>query len=317
MTMPDSPGRHFSPHLVAGLQRVQLVLTFLSGVTAAIAHPFSIVLHGIRDSVTSTFSVSAPWAIQASYYLRVALLTTVAYLTGRSFIIPRHNDLPRFIARPGNQDLHPFPLNLPLIFEIYIATGHTPVCPAARTWRTGPRVRSRLHGSIFFNTPPLETLPLLPRTLVGNYLTQEQGLIGHEYCFALLEEYGEGPGGQIMGRAYSWIHGREVNVGIPRSFFPSPDIDENNGFHFNSPTLEELCFADPFENGTLFQNAHPAIFANPDDDDEATIAEEGQPPEDSEDSDDDGWDVSGAQTHARLQEKEGTLAAIDLAYYMA
>src|ERR1700753_247663 len=78
MTMPDSPGRHFSPRLVAGLQRVQLVLTFLSGVTAAIAHPLSIVLHGLRDSVTSTFSVSAPWAIQTSYYLRVALLTTVA-----------------------------------------------------------------------------------------------------------------------------------------------------------------------------------------------------------------------------------------------
>ena len=318
MTIPTNPSWLFSPRLIPGLLGLSAVLTWAQNMTAVIYGSLRFALSFLWSTSPAHPGIFTRWATEVFYYLHVGTLTVIAYLTGRSFIILRGNNLPRFIARPGNQDLRPFPLNLALIFEIYIITGNAPVCPASRSWRTGPRVQARLNGLPLFNVPPLPTIPLPPRTLVGKYVTQEQGLIGHGYCLAILEEYGEGPGGQIMCRAYSWTHGHAVNVGIPRSFFPSPDVDENDGFHLGSPTLEEICFTDPFESiasQTLFKHSYPAIFAPPEDDnDGTTVAEEDQSSDDSKESDDDEWADCGARAYARLWEKKGTLAALDPAH---
>lgn len=316
MTIPSAPGHPFSSHLTIGSTGPNRAYLLFCGIIAAILQPLCVILSSIQNTTQATYRALTHCTSRMFYGLRVSVLTIIAYLTGKSFIIPCRNALPHFIARLGNRNVHSFTLNLSLLQEIQVQTGGVPVSPTIRTWRTTPRVQSILAGSPLFNIPPRPTISILPRTLIGDRMTQERGLIGHEYCFALLEEYGEDPSGSgyVMSKAYSWKHGKAINVGLPYDFFLPPVNDENCGFDDSSVTIESIMFAEPAEFYSPFHYVYPAIIVPPEDHNgDNTTVDEDAPPEDSEELDGDEWDLDGTQMVERLREKQGSLAAVDLA----
>jgi len=169
------------------------------------------------------------FAIIPAYYLKVAVLTITAWVTGKTFILRRPNHLPRFIARPHSKDVRIFSLapedKIRILSRVHVQTC---VFPRIRLWRTPNTVLNLVGHSERFHPPLRLPLDLTPYRLVGPYLTQGLGLIGRDFCVALVEELGRIPNedGMIIGQFYSWTEDRIVHGRIPIRFVVPAGVEE-------------------------------------------------------------------------------------------
>ena len=174
---------------------------------------------------TSALLLSA--AESLLYWIKVLTLTGWAYLSNQSFITRRPGYPPHFLGHPSSRDIHVFDLTPNDILHIYDHSGrHLRNC-RTRHWHPEWKVKSLL------NWPPSRSVPyigidLTTYHLVGRHLAQGYGIIGHDFCAALVQEYGRWPGepSTIGGAMFLWDSNRLVNAKLPISHVAAPGIQE-------------------------------------------------------------------------------------------
>jgi hypothetical protein len=171
-------------------------------------------------------STIVPW-----YYLQIPVLTLIAYLTGRSFTIRLPGQLPRFIARPSCRDIHSFALSAKDVGYICSRVGTDFPAFALRQWRPVEEVLSEVElqdQSDVVLRHRVVSIELGDRRLIGPYLTQGRGVIGHGICAALMEEVGRWPGAPktLVGRFFSWNEDAVVLGHLPINFAASAGVEE-------------------------------------------------------------------------------------------
>ena len=180
------------------------------------------VLEGVPELVNR-------FAITPTYYVKVAVSTFIAQFSNRTFVLRRPGQLPHFIAHPYSRDVRIFTLTPRDRTRILSRVDfHTGINPSVRYWRAPEAVLNVLrYGRLHHSAVPIP-LDLTPYRLIGPRLAQGVGLIGHDFCIALVEEVGRIPGedGFIVGKFYSWNEERIIFGRIPIPFVTSDGVEE-------------------------------------------------------------------------------------------
>ena len=189
----------------------------------------TLVLAGLYFVLEGVPNLIYRFAITPAYYMKVAVLTLVAWFSNRTFVLRHPGQLPRFIAHSHSQDVRTFTLTPRDKTRVLSrADFQTSINPSVRYWRAPEAVLNVLKYSNPHRSPTHIPLNLAPYRLVGPRLAQGVGLIGHDFCVALVEEVGRIPGenGIIVGKFYSWDEERMILGRIPIPFVTSIGVEE-------------------------------------------------------------------------------------------
>jgi len=189
----------------------------------------TLVLAGLYFVLEGVPNLIYHFAITPAYYTKVAVLTLVAWFSNRTFVLHHPGQLPHFIAHSYSRDVRTFTLTPRDKTRILSRVDfHTGINPSVRYWRAPEAVLNILRYSRPYHSTPPIPLDLTPYRLVGPRLAQGVGLIGHDFCVALVEEVGRIPGedGFIVGKFYSWNEERIIFGRIPIPFVTSVGVEE-------------------------------------------------------------------------------------------